>query len=688
MLLIFSIPQSSFSKDGNFGLNWQFSVDLPQAGVAGVVKGYVEHIRGTSFRFSGSYLNKRGPLKSGPVNIVSTFNLDSDLLRLTDFSLKIKRLDINIPQLGLNKPDLVITGNGIINPATAAADFKDLRIKAGNLPEFRTRLTYSPKNNGNCLLEINNPLPLLERIVELNFTDFKQWDKDGNFTLKIGLKKFQTSPEAHLQLDFKNLSAASADGMTLVDGMAGSIEAVSLFKAPHPLLKINLKSGEALYNTFYVNLTDFPLQAQIDSTLPDKSDNIALNALLDWKGMGHIKVETHLKNIFQTPSFSGKAKYKTDELSIPFRTFVIDPFSLEGLAGKGKFELNCAFNGTKLKTHLTGGIIFNDCTISKDKTIFSGLETELPFVLSLGEKFLPQTDKTLPYSPSGIVSFKHISSGKLNIKNFAFPISISSNSIEFGTIPTIELEGGTLNLSDLKMRHPFDDNFVLNGKIVAKKINLLPLSPKLLPIDGQISGDIKFWLLKEHLSTSGKLFGNVYGGQMTIDEIFADNPFEESRQYGADFRVKHLDLEPLSQALDIGRITGRMDLTLSDLVIAYEQPSAFHLLTRTTPGSGKSGDISLKAVNTLSVIGTGSGLTGAGVGMFSQFFKEFGYAGLGLECTLNDDLFKIRGLIRDDGIEYIIKRPPLFGINVINSNPENLISFSDMLKRLKRVIGN
>ncbi len=74
--------------------------------------------------------------------------------------------------------------------------------------------------------------------------------------------------------------------------------------------------------------------------------------------------------------------------------------------------------------------------------------------------------------------------------------------------------------------------------------------------------------------------------------------------------------------------------------------------------------------------------------MFSQFFKEFGYAGLGLECTLNDDLFKIRGLIREDGIEYIIKRPPLFGINVVNSNPNNLISFSDMLKRLKRVIKN
>ncbi|WP_421903193.1 hypothetical protein [Maridesulfovibrio sp.] len=688
LLLIFTIPQSSFPKDDGFGLNWQFSVDLPQAGIAGILKGYIEHLQGTEFRFNGEYLNKKGPLKSGPISVSSRFDINSGLLKLDSFTLKISRVEADLPQLGLSTPDLTVTGSGILDPTSGAADFNNLHIKAGNLPELTTRLSYSPADNGSCLLEIKNPLPLLERLVEINFPDFQKWDKEGKFTLKVSLSKIEHSPEADLRLDFKGLSAASANGMILVDSMTGHIEVSSKLDNPHPVLSIDFRSGEALYDRFYVNLADYPVHAEIKSSLPDKAGNLELDTLLDWQGMGNFKMNARLKDLFSAISFSGNAEYRTKELAAPFRTFAIDPFSLEGLDGNGKLAMHCTFNGTRTRTHLRGEMNFQNCTVSKDTTIFNGINADLPFVLSLNKKFLPQTDESLPYSPAGMVSFKEIKAGKIDIKNFNFPISVSSNSIEFGTVPTINLEGGTLNLSDLKMRHPFDDDFVLSGEVTAKDINLLPLSPKSLPIDGQLSGDLKFWLLKDHFSTSGKLFGNVYDGEMTIDEIFAENPFEDSRQYGADFSVKHLDLEPLSQALDIGRITGRMDLDLTGLVIAYEQPAAFHLLARTTPGSGKSGDISLKAVNTLSVIGTGSGLTGAGVGVFSQFFKEFGYAGLGLECTLDDDIFKIRGLIRDDGIEYIIKRPPLFGINVINSNPENLISFSDMLKRLKRVIGN
>ncbi|WP_415713704.1 hypothetical protein [Maridesulfovibrio sp.] len=688
LLLIFTLTQPAAAKDHGFGLNWQFSVDFPQAGIAGELTGYIEHLHGTKFKFSGKYLNKKGPVKSGPIAVNSIFELGDGILKLNRFTLAISKAEIDIPQLGLYSPDLTVSGNGAINPVSGAAHFNELHIKAGSLPELHTRLEYSPEKNGNCRLKIKNPLPLLDRIIALNFPAFENWDKDGQFSLDVALRNIQNSAEAELKLGFTSLSAASPDGMTLLDSLDGTINASFPVANNQLNLNIDINAGEALYDRFYVNLTNYPLQMEVQSILPDKTDSLKFNGLVNWKEMGELKVKALLNDLFNVPSFSGKAEYYTANLAAPFKTFAIDPFSLEGLDGSGTFSLRCAFNGTKQRTVLTGDMRFENCTVSKDEAAFSGINAYLPFMLSLNDKFLPQADITLPYSPSGMISFDEIKAGKLTIENFAFPISVSSNSIEFGIIPVIGIDGGSLHFSDLKMRHPFNDDFALNGKIIARDIDLLPLSPESLPIHGQLSGDLKFWLLKDHLSTTGKLFGKVYGGDMTIDEIFAENPFEDSRQYGADFKFRHLDLEPLSQALDIGRITGRMDLDLNELVIAYNQPASFHLLAKTTPGSGKSGDISLKAVNTLSVIGTGSGLTGAGVGMFSQFFKEFGYAGLGLECTLDDDIFKIRGLIREDGIEYIIKRPPLFGINVINSNPENLISFSDMLKRLKRVIGN
>jgi hypothetical protein len=97
--------------------------------------------------------------------------------------------------------------------------------------------------------------------------------------------------------------------------------------------------------------------------------------------------------------------------------------------------------------------------------------------------------------------------------------------------------------------------------------------------------------------------------------------------------------------------------------------------------------VSLKAVNAISVMGTGSGLGDVGVGMFAGFFEEFGYEAIGISSSLNNDVFRVRGLIRQGGVEYLIKKPLLFGINVINRNPDNQISFSDMMERVQRVVG-
>ncbi len=113
--------------------------------------------------------------------------------------------------------------------------------------------------------------------------------KKENFT-KNCAPKINISPEASLKLDFSGLSAASADGLALVDSVVGSIEANSLLNNPQPTLSIDFQSGEALYDTFYVNITKHPLHAEIESNLPDKSGRIKLKSHVDWKGMGTSKL--------------------------------------------------------------------------------------------------------------------------------------------------------------------------------------------------------------------------------------------------------------------------------------------------------------------------------------------------------------------------------------------------------------
>ena len=95
--------------------------------------------------------------------------------------------------------------------------------------------------------------------------------------------------------------------------------------------------------------------------------------------------------------------------------------------------------------------------------------------------------------------------------------------------------------------------------------------------------------------------------------------------------------------------------------------------------------MSLKAVNSISLVSTGSGLSGLGSSLMTTYFKEFPYEKIGFESSLRNDVFIVRGLIQEDGVEYLVKRRFFGGINVINRNPDNRIGFSDMVERAKRV---
>ncbi|MBN1102009.1 MAG: hypothetical protein JXL84_01205, partial [Deltaproteobacteria bacterium] len=64
---------------------------------------------------------------------------------------------------------------------------------------------------------------------------------------------------------------------------------------------------------------------------------------------------------------------------------------------------------------------------------------------------------------------------------------------------------------------------------------------------------------------------------------------------------------------------------------------------------------------------------------------EFPYRKIGVRASLENDVFKINGTIREDGMEYIVKRGGFSGVNVVNQNPDNRIRFKDMVKRIRRV---
>jgi hypothetical protein len=267
------------------------------------------------------------------------------------------------------------------------------------------------------------------------------------------------------------------------------------------------------------------------------------------------------------------------------------------------------------------------------------------------------------------------------------PVPVALRKDRFLTDDPIRVTtpGAEVVLESLAVHDPLDPGFEARCTLTVKELLPDRILGKGVPVQGVIHGKLaRVRLNRERLETEGRLRGKLFRGDLTLGRISVSRPFEASRTLGCSAQVDRLDLQPLSDALGVGRITGLLDVEVEDLRIAYGQPVHFAMRAESVPAPNVSQKISLKAVNALSIIGTGRGLSGLGIRFYANFFEQFPYKKIGVACSLKNDVFSLSGLIHEDGVEYLVKRP-LFGINVINTRPRNRIAFSDMLGRIRRI---
>jgi hypothetical protein len=313
------------------------------------------------------------------------------------------------------------------------------------------------------------------------------------------------------------------------------------------------------------------------------------------------------------------------------------------------------------------------------------LDLDLPIAYKLGDAApkQPPRPKRLGW---GSAKLKDLHLPGLRLASLDLPLALTPNRLwVLGSI-TAPYAGGTAVISDLQVDEPLSPKFRARCMAQLDGLDLAQLAGPTLPLSGSIGGRLRaVTFTKQNLRTKGRLEGSLFGGSLMIRNLAMELPFSPGRELAASIEARQVHMEPLSQALQVGRITGRLDADLRGLRLAYGQPVAFQLKVESMQTPGVDQDVSLKAVNSISLLGTGAGLSGMGLNLFASFFKEFPYEKIAFSCELKNDVFRVRGLIHEDGVEYLVKRPILMGINVINRNPDNRISFSDMLERLQRV---
>jgi hypothetical protein len=291
--------------------------------------------------------------------------------------------------------------------------------------------------------------------------------------------------------------------------------------------------------------------------------------------------------------------------------------------------------------------------------------------------------------------------GRLRIKNVLvpfleeqdlnLPLDARMNSLSIPSPTTLRIEGGKVRFGPVSARRILDPDLTVETSLTLGAFELDPLLSPIWssPVKGTLRGQLNPVRFEGGLiETRGELKADLFGGEVVISNVGADGILTSAPLIRTDVQWRDLLLSEMTTGTSFGRIEGVLQGHAEGLEIAYGQPQKFQLLMETEKRKGVSQKISVKAVDNIAQIGGGQSPFIGMAGVLTSFFKEFPYEKIGVRASLENDMFTINGTIQEGGLEYLVKRSGFSGVNVVNQNPDNRISFKDMVKRVKRITGS
>jgi hypothetical protein len=475
--------------------------------------------------------------------------------------------------------------------------------------------------------------------------------------------------------------------------LAGQVDLEALLiRNPRMHADLVLRGGEALWGTVYFDFTRNPLDLHAGGTRVGTGEYNDLLLEGGVEGFGRLGIAGKAARSGETWRHQGNLVLRDGRLGPIFRTFLRDPLAtshpdLAGLESEGTAVVDLSFSGTGESVDLDGTLRLRSGGVRAggEPPLLSGLDIDLPVSYSLGTNN-PGRPRPSDAARWGRLRLKSVRLGGQELGPLEMPAVLVPNHLYLGGTVEASLLGAKLALRRIQVDEPLSPGFHIRMAAELDELDLSRIAEKSPMLEGRLGGLLDPVILgRERMTAAGAMTGDLYGGRLDVDRVTVERPFSAGREIGADVNFDRIDLERFSAALGVGRITGRLSGSIKGLRVAYGQPVAFDLRMESVPAKGVSQSVSLKAVNSISLMGTGSALSGLGVSLMATFFREFSYEKIGFQCGLKNDIFTVRGLIHQDGVEYLVKRRLFTGIDVINSNPDNRISFSDMLERAKRV---
>lgn len=436
-------------------------------------------------------------------------------------------------------------------------------------------------------------------------------------------------------LSFHGLGLETADASTAAEKVGGRFRIDYRTTPALSLLAIDgdLRGGEFLTGNTYVALPESPIGLRIDAMQHAGS------------GWELPRIEWHDGDAL---SIAGSAAFGVDaslaKLDIGIHSGDMTPLRERylsgwlGLFGLGEVRLKGAMD---VQVQVRDGLLSQanaelhdvDLGDPAERFVFKGLQGDVRF--SEG---------------APVRSELHWDSGKLYGLDFEasrLPFESDGGVLKFREDAVVPLMGGRMTFRDLVIRPPQGEAGAdIRFAMVLDDIDFGRISKALgLPaFQGRLSGSIpKAHYANERVDFDGGLSMDMFDGHVAFSSLALERPFGSAPSLSADIAFDGLDLLRLTEVLDFGSITGRLDGHINGLRLVDWTPVAFDAQFATDNLARSKQRISQRAVQNISSVGDSSFMSSL-QGKLIGLFDDFGYRRIGIACRLVNQVCEMSGL--------------------------------------------
>lgn len=223
----------------------------------------------------------------------------------------------------------------------------------------------------------------------------------------------------------------------------------------------------------------------------------------------------------------------------------------------------------------------------------------------------------------------------------------------------------------------------LGGRL--EPVSLERLTPALgwPPLGGSISGQMPSVRYERGaLEVDAPLVVHVFDGTVTLRDLRLRRPLGIAPVLHAEVDVRAISLDALTRTFSFGKIQGRLDGSIRDLVLEDWKLRAFDAHFATPKDDPSPHRISQRAIENLTRLG---GAQAAISATFLRFFEEFSYERLGMSCRLAGGVCEMGGVEDAERGYYIVKGGGMPRIDVMGYNRR--VDWNTLLERLERITG-